>query len=55
MNTSIPHVIEGHVAVITMSNPPANTWTLTNLDALAELIQAFNADKNIYCFRHAVI
>ena len=48
MNTSIPHTIEGHVAVITMSNPPANTWTRVSLDALAELIQTFNADKNIY-------
>lgn len=48
MNTSIPHTIDGHVAVITMSNPPANTWTRASLDALAELIQAFNADKNIY-------
>ena len=48
MNTSIPYTIEGHVAVITMSNPPANTWTGLSLDALAELIQTFNADKNIY-------
>ena len=48
MNTSIPHTIDGHVAVITMSNPPANTWTRASLDALAELIQAFNTDKNIY-------
>ncbi len=48
MNTSIPHTIDGHVAVITMSNPPANTWTRASLDALAELIQAFNVDKNIY-------
>ena len=48
MNTLIPYTIEGHVAVITMSNPPANIWTRLSLDALAELIQAFNADKNIY-------
>jgi len=48
MNTSIPYTIEGHVAVITMTNPPANTWTRASLDALADLIQAFNADKNIY-------
>tara|TARA_B110000977_G_scaffold55020_1_gene75033 strand:- start:4307 stop:5083 length:777 start_codon:yes stop_codon:yes gene_type:complete len=48
MHTSIPYTIEGHVAVITMSNPPANTWTRDSLDALAELIIEFNADKNIY-------
>ena len=48
MNASIPHTIDEHVAVITMSNPPANTWTRGSLGALAELIQAFNADKNIY-------
>jgi len=48
MNKLIPFTIEGHVAVITMTNPPANTWTRQSLDALAQLIQAFNADKNIY-------
>jgi len=48
MNKSIPFTIEGHTAVITMSNPPANTWTRSSLDALAQLIQAFNADNNIY-------
>jgi|TARA_B110000503_G_scaffold84886_1_gene129170 enoyl-CoA hydratase/carnithine racemase len=48
MHTSIPYTIEGHVAVITMSNPPANTWTRDSLDALAELIHGFNADTNIY-------
>jgi enoyl-CoA hydratase/carnithine racemase len=48
MNKLIPFAIEGHVAVITMTNPPANTWTRQSLDALAQLIQAFNADKNIY-------
>ncbi|MDB9753997.1 enoyl-CoA hydratase [Oceanospirillaceae bacterium] len=48
MNKLIPFAIEGHVAVITMTNPPANTWTRQSLDALAQLVQAFNADKNIY-------
>lgn len=48
MNKLIPFAIEGHVAVITMTNPPANTWTRQSLDALAQLIQKFNADKNIY-------
>lgn len=48
MNRSIPYSIEGHVAVITLSNPPANTWTLDSLNALAQLIKRFNADKNIY-------
>ena len=48
MNKLIPFAIEGHVAVITMTNPPANTWTRQSLHALAQLIQAFNADKNIF-------
>jgi len=48
MNPAIPYTIEGHVAVITMHNPPANTWTRDSLDALADLIHEFNANKDIY-------
>ena len=48
MNPAIPYTIEGHVAVITMNNPPANTWTRDSLDALADLIKQFNANKDIY-------
>ena len=39
---------KGHVAVVTMSNPPANTWTREGLLALTRLVADLNADRNIY-------
>lgn len=39
---------EGHVAVITIANPPANTWTETTLAQLKAIIAELNADKNNY-------
>jgi len=38
----------GHTAVITMNNPPANTWTVASLKALTELVATLNADREIY-------
>lgn len=37
-----------HTAIITINNPPANTWTLDSLKALEETIEALNADRNIF-------
>jgi enoyl-CoA hydratase/carnithine racemase len=37
-----------HTAIITINNPPANTWTLESLKALEETIEALNADRNIF-------
>lgn len=37
-----------HIAIITINNPPANTWTLDSLSALAETVEALNADDNIF-------
>ncbi|MFO7993523.1 MAG: enoyl-CoA hydratase [Marinobacter sp.] len=37
-----------HIAVITINNPPANTWTLDSLKALEETIEALNEDLNIF-------
>jgi len=39
---------DGHVAVITLNNPPAHTWTVHSLSALRDLVGALNADKTIY-------
>jgi enoyl-CoA hydratase/carnithine racemase len=39
---------QGNTAVITMSNPPANTWTRDTLVNLKALVVELNADKNIY-------
>lgn len=38
----------GHIAIVTMSNPPANTWTRDTLVGLKELVNELNADKEIY-------
>jgi len=39
---------DGHVAVVTLSNPPANTWTGEILDELYGLITGFNEDRDLY-------
>lgn len=38
----------GHTALITMSNPPANTWTRDTLAQLRDAIKSLDDDKNIY-------
>jgi|TARA_R110000868_G_scaffold8038_9_gene41671 enoyl-CoA hydratase/carnithine racemase len=39
---------QGHTAVITMNNLPANTWTAESLQGLTAIIQELNADREIY-------
>jgi len=39
---------QGHTAVITMNNPPANTWTAESLKALTDTVKALNDDREIY-------
>jgi len=38
----------GHTAVLTLSNPPANTWTAESLKSLARLVRDLEADRQIY-------
>lgn len=38
----------GHIAVMTISNPPANTWTKASLNALVEVVNDLNEDRDIY-------
>lgn len=38
----------GHTAVITMNNPPANTWTEESLAGLVTIVDQLNDDKQIY-------
>lgn len=40
--------IDGHTAVVTLANPPANTWTVDSLAALRELVVALDGDRDIY-------
>uniref|UniRef100_UPI001EFA155A enoyl-CoA hydratase-related protein n=1 Tax=Vibrio variabilis TaxID=990271 RepID=UPI001EFA155A len=47
-STLIPHTIEGHVATITIDNPPANTWTAESLIALKQLIDELNRNREVY-------
>lgn len=37
-----------HVAVITITNPPANTWTLESLRHLKTVVEDLNADPDIF-------
>lgn len=37
-----------HTAVVTLRNPPAHTWTLDSLAALAELVTDLHAESDIY-------
>ena len=39
--------VRGHTAVITIDNPPANTWTPESLDALAGLLARLEANRAI--------
>jgi len=39
---------QGHTAVITMNNPPANTWTEESLKGLAVVVEELNQDKEVY-------
>ena len=40
--------IEGHTAILTMNNPPANTWTAQSLQALKAKVLELNANKDNY-------
>lgn len=40
--------IDGHVAVVTLANAPANAWTRDSLTALRDLVHALDADRDIY-------
>lgn len=45
-NLSVRH--EGHTAIVTIANPPANTWTLAALASLRQLVTDLNAEREIY-------
>ncbi len=37
-----------HIAIITIANPPANTWTADSLAALARTVEQLNQDRDIF-------
>ncbi|WP_394133124.1 enoyl-CoA hydratase [Shewanella maritima] len=48
MSEAILKQIEGNTAILTMNNPPANTWTAESLQLLASMVEELNQDKDIY-------
>ncbi|MEH6578981.1 MAG: enoyl-CoA hydratase [Amphritea sp.] len=38
----------GNIALLTMNNPPANTWTEESLKGLKALVEELNEDRDIY-------
>ncbi|NMH64526.1 enoyl-CoA hydratase [Shewanella salipaludis] len=40
--------IEGHTAILTVNNPPANTWTADSLRELLTKVVKLNSNKEIY-------
>jgi len=48
MNDILQVDIQGHSALVTINNPPANTWTRDSLDRLSELVDELNANKEVY-------
>lgn len=39
---------EGHTALITINNPPANTWTADTLRQLRDMVQQLNQNNEVY-------
>lgn len=39
---------QDHTAIITMNNPPANTWTVASLKQLTEMVAQLNADREVF-------
>ena len=46
--TGLKLEIDGHVAVVTLAHPPANTWTRDSLVALRDLVRELDADRSVY-------
>ncbi|ELR65672.1 3-hydroxyisobutyryl-CoA hydrolase [Photobacterium marinum] len=47
-DTSLLLDIDNHVAVVTMNNPPANTWTAESLEQLRAMVESLNDNKDVY-------
>lgn len=48
MNDSLLINKQGHTAILTLNNPPANTWTAESLKQLTVIIAQLNADETVY-------
>ncbi|WP_434353480.1 enoyl-CoA hydratase [Psychrobacter sp. HD31] len=45
--TNLDLSINGHIANLTLNNPPAHTWTLDSLKSLKQLVADLNANKSV--------
>ena len=45
--TNLKLTIDNHIAVLTLNNPPAHTWTKDSLASLKQLISDLNANKQV--------
>lgn len=45
--TNLNLKIEKHIAILTLNNPPANTWTADSLASLKQLISDLNANPQV--------
>ena len=48
MSQKIQLEMRGHTALLTIANPPANTWDRESLGALEQMIGQLNGDANVY-------
>lgn len=48
MSSLLNVLIEGHIAQVTINNPPANTWTLDSLKELKNIVTELNGNKAVY-------
>ncbi len=46
--TQIKMTVQEHIAILTISQPPANTWTTDGLIRLRNLVLELNSDPDIY-------
>ena len=40
--------VQAHTAIVTIQNPPANTWDLESLRALPRIIDGLSSQQNIW-------
>lgn len=45
--TNLEVNINGHIATLTLNNPPAHTWTLESLKSLKQLVADLNANQQV--------
>ncbi|PAV26175.1 enoyl-CoA hydratase/carnithine racemase [Tamilnaduibacter salinus] len=39
---------QNHIAILTIANPPANTWTADSLKELTDIVERLNEDRDVY-------